>query len=838
MMNHVFRKTIFLAALLLLASLLVVSAQADVWQSDSTEESVTIQWSDPPESTQYYVQDDYFSDWVNNWLYNSNYNSQKKADGIFDDVRTLIPVADVLSITVLWEQDGQPLGKQVLPAERRSFTITGLTSYSVYDVTVTYKFLPNVDVDNIEYYGKLQDDSLGSTVASTDTPQGKPENYQLVAGESYNASDFGYGSLTLGSEIRGKNTCTIHMNRNLTVGSIEIMNGYTLILTGSGTLTVKGSIYSPRQIDAGGHVISGMRGYLKIKDSVSVNAAALDLLGVDIDTSGEVAIKPVSVVNNNKHTVVFGIDIQGSMSVSNGTVIVDGDDIGGTAVRCWYYGMTGGNMTIRNVDYGMTIISGDCVVMPGSESRGVNLSITAKETAVAFIPDNDARMGDLIIETPEHLTVPAGGSTKVFKDLGGRYIVDAGGSIAAKAVISIDPEEAGPVKSFVRRCYRLILNREADTEGLKGWSGALESKTATAAQTICGFMQSDEFTSRILGSDVVVEILYQTMLNRTADMDGKSSWMKVLDSGNSLLSVIDGFCASPEFIALCEIYGIEPGSVFELAPADPVREKIEAFVKRCYQLILGREADTEGLKGWSDALASGAASAAQIIDGFVRSPEFVNRNLSKVVTVDILYQTMLDRPGDTAGLLGWVDALEQGYTLQHIINGFCGSAEFTAICNDYGISAGTLTVASALVKREAITPEGEEAAPVIVGEYRSEFINEEKIRAFVEHCYVAVFGREGDEEGIRNYTRAILDGKKTPKKVAYEFIFSSEFQSKLPGNEDFIRILYKLYFDREPGAEELAGWVTMLEDGASLEEIVNGFAASDEFKAIVNAMKE
>ena len=103
---------------------------------------------------------------------------------------------------------------------------------------------------------------------------------------------------------------------------------------------------------------------------------------------------------------------------------------------------------------------------------------------------------------------------------------------------------------------------------------------------------------------------------------------------------------------------------------------------------------------------------------------------------------------------------------------------------------------------------------------------------------MAVFGREGDTEGIENYTALILDGKKTPKKVAYEFIFSPEFQEKLPGNEEFIRILYRLYFDREPGAEEFSGWVQMLEGGTTLEEIVNGFAASDEFKMIVNGLKE
>ncbi|MBR6322979.1 MAG: DUF4214 domain-containing protein, partial [Lachnospiraceae bacterium] len=193
---------------------------------------------------------------------------------------------------------------------------------------------------------------------------------------------------------------------------------------------------------------------------------------------------------------------------------------------------------------------------------------------------------------------------------------------------------------------------------------------------------------------------------------------------------------------------------------------------------------------------------------------------------------------DPDGRAGWAEALGQGYTLQHIINGFCGSPEFTAICNDYGISAGTLTVAGVMVRREAITPEGDEAeAPVVYQGYNSEFINEEKIRAFVEHCYEAVFSREGDAEGVENYTQAILDGKKTPKKVAYEFIFSPEFQKKLPGNEAFIRILYRLYFNREADAEGLAGWVQMLEGDATPEDIVNGFAGSAEFTAIVNAMK-
>ena len=337
-----------------------------------------------------------------------------------------------------------------------------------------------------------------------------------------------------------------------------------------------------------------------------------------------------------------------------------------------------------------------------------------------------------------------------------------------------------------------------------------------------------------------MDILYQTMLNRKADAGGKTGWVDALNQGYTLQNIIDGFCGSAEFSALCKEFGIEPGSIGAPKPASPdtPRGKIEAFVRRCYELILSRKADQDGLKGWSDALESRTATAAQIIDGFVRSPEYNNRNLGSAASVDILYNTMLDRKADAGGKAGWVDALSKGYTLQHIINGFCGSAEFTAICDRFGIVAGSVAVSGVMVKREAITPEGdEEAAPVVYVNYTSEYTNEEKARAFVEHCYESVFGREGDAEGVEAYTQLILDGKKTPKRVAYEFIFSAEFQNHLPGNEDFIRILYKLYLNREPGADELAGWVSMLENGANLVDIVNGFAASEEFKAIVNGMK-
>ena len=162
------------------------------------------------------------------------------------------------------------------------------------------------------------------------------------------------------------------------------------------------------------------------------------------------------------------------------------------------------------------------------------------------------------------------------------------------------------------------------------------------------------------------------------------------------------------------------------AESEGSAEKIEAFVIRCYQLFLDRDADQDELRDWVEAMSNGTTAAADLIDSFIRNEAFENRGLSDEDKVEILYRTMLGREADAEGKAGWVNALGKGYTLQQIINGICGSPEFMAVCSDYGISAGTLKIAAKTVNRKGITPEGDEAeAPAINRENSSESINEE-----------------------------------------------------------------------------------------------------------------
>ncbi len=523
---------------------------------------------------------------------------------------------------------------------------------------------------------------------------------------------------------------------------------------------------------------------------------------------------------------------------------------------------------------------------------------------------------------------------------------------------SVTVESNELIRAFVSRCYKMILGRSPDREGLVSWTNMLANGSSTASQIILGFMSSEEYINKHLSDRESVRILYNAMLGREPDEGGWNGWSDLLAQGYPIGYIINGFSGSEEFIAICTRYGIKPGSV-SVGPITPHSAvdltKIKAFVTRCYQVILGREPDSTGLQGWSNALANGSATASQIINGFVTSEEYLNKNLSNRESIRILYNAMLGREPDEGGWNGWSDLLAQGYPLGYVINGFCGSDEFNSICSQYGITPGSIVIgpitptpakpivnveeAQALVTRcyvnllgrdpdesglagwtntlasggatgaslvncfvcsdefisrkysseeivsrlyrtmlkrdadsngaaqwTAVLKEGYPIQQVINGiSVSSEFhqvcaiigiqpgavnvpevtpafatpkYNEEKVRSYVQRLYRSVLGREADETGLNGYTGLIMNGARTPKQVAIEIIFSPEAAGRGIGDEQFIGILYNAFMGRDADPDGLAGWMEQLATGSSRGQIAEGFTNSNEFRTIVNEMKE
>ena len=173
---------------------------------------------------------------------------------------------------------------------------------------------------------------------------------------------------------------------------------------------------------------------------------------------------------------------------------------------------------------------------------------------------------------------------------------------------------------------------------------------------------------------------------------------------------------------------------------------VEGFVERLYTQILGRQADTAGLKAWADVLKSGKEQGAKVAQGFIESEEFRNRSLSNDAYLRILYKTFLNRKPDRGGMDAWMSEMNAGLSRMHIFRGFAESPEFTEICQNFGITRGSVQIREARDENAGITK-------------------------FIVRCYRLCLEREPDAGGLNSWCEAILNGSETAKGAAYGFVF-------------------------------------------------------------------
>jgi hypothetical protein len=232
---------------------------------------------------------------------------------------------------------------------------------------------------------------------------------------------------------------------------------------------------------------------------------------------------------------------------------------------------------------------------------------------------------------------------------------------------------------------------------------------------------------------------------------------------------------------------------------------VEVFVTRFYQECLGREPEQAGLNNWVNALENGSLSGADIANGFIFSQEFINRNTANEEFVTILYRAFFDREPDTGGYNGWLNFLSSGKSREFVLDGFIYSKEFENLCDSYGIDPyGGATTQGGSVKD------------------------------FVTRFYQQCLNREPEQPGLNNWVSALENGSLTGADVANGFIFSQEFINRNTSNANFVTILYKAFFDREPDTGGYNGWLIHLNSGASRQSALNGFIYSQEFENLCN----
>ena len=267
--------------------------------------------------------------------------------------------------------------------------------------------------------------------------------------------------------------------------------------------------------------------------------------------------------------------------------------------------------------------------------------------------------------------IPAGWVTKTFPDEG------------VHILLKVVPDDS--IRSFVRRLYNLCLGREPDEGGFNTWVSALKNKTKTAGEVVYGFFNSAELKKKGLSDGDYVNLCYMVLMNRMPDTSGFEYWVERLEMGISRNFILRGFILSQEFKALCEKYGILPGTIKLTEPRDQ-NENLTIFVARMYPLVLGRKFDVPGLNNWCKKVLDAKDRRSAIIDmafGFFHSAEFAKMNTDNKTYVTILYAVFFDRAPDTGGLNDWLKKLSAGMSRDNVLLGFANSPEFTNLLKKY-----------------------------------------------------------------------------------------------------------------------------------------------------------
>jgi Ca2+-binding RTX toxin-like protein len=231
-----------------------------------------------------------------------------------------------------------------------------------------------------------------------------------------------------------------------------------------------------------------------------------------------------------------------------------------------------------------------------------------------------------------------------------------------------------------------------------------------------------------------------------------------------------------------------------------------ATVHRLYLATLGRAPDDAGHQAWIDQLAGGQ-KLSSVAAGFVNSAEFQTAygSLDNTKFVTLLYNNVLDRAPDAAGLQSWVSAMTGGMARADVVTGFSESQEFrnaTAITSYsgqifrmYDTTFNRMADAAGMAGWQEQRYAGQSLADLATSFMASqEFINTYGTlsaltnAAFVTLLYQNVLNRAPDAGGLTFWTGELAAGTKSRPQALIDFSESSEHVSLMaPSFDGFMR---------------------------------------------------
>ena len=255
------------------------------------------------------------------------------------------------------------------------------------------------------------------------------------------------------------------------------------------------------------------------------------------------------------------------------------------------------------------------------------------------------------------------------------------------------------------------------------------------------------------------------------------------------------------------------------------------FVSNAYQTYLGRAPDTAGLNGWVAAMQNGLTDE-QLEAKFLASAEYiVTHGGAGAGWVKGMYQALLNRTPSDAEVQSWVNALNQGLSPQTVAFGFAASREREThrVEADYETFLGR-------------TP-SEAEVDSWVNSFANGLSNEGLVAGFLgssEYYNDPVKGKGDNLDWVKAATRDELQRPATAAEINAALAALTPTNLTAVANLithgvdhyfQFVTSAYQAYLGRAPDPNGLDSWVRAMQKGLTDEQLEAGFIAAPEYIA-------
>jgi hypothetical protein len=196
---------------------------------------------------------------------------------------------------------------------------------------------------------------------------------------------------------------------------------------------------------------------------------------------------------------------------------------------------------------------------------------------------------------------------------------------------------------FVNRLHFDLLGRGGSSAEVSRWLIQL-TQGAPREQVVRDIEASAEYRIRL------VQVLYQSLLDRDGEANGQEYWVNFLAAGHTLEEMKAGFLGSQEYIDK------HAGGVWH-------------YLDAVYQDALGRSLDAAGQTYWTGLLNS-SISATDVAHQILTSEEGVRARVGE------LYQQFLERSPDEDGMRYFAGRIAQGASNAELLQAILASDEY------------------------------------------------------------------------------------------------------------------------------------------------------------------